>query len=89
MFERAAEADEPVNMNFIKKHAQELIASGVKDRPAARLFSNPYVPCRGILFIVHHLSHTIFFVGLFTVLATMEAWSMKWLGRVSGRIRLV
>jgi magnesium chelatase subunit H len=41
MFERAVEADEPVEMNFIKKHAKELIESGVKDRPAARLFSNP------------------------------------------------
>jgi magnesium chelatase subunit H len=43
MFERAAQADEPSDMNFIKKHAQELIASGVDERPAARLFSNPYV----------------------------------------------
>ena len=44
MFERAAQADdEPSDMNFIKKHAQELIESGVDERPAARLFSNPYV----------------------------------------------
>lgn len=41
MFERAAKADEPPEMNFIKKHADELIASGVEERPAARLFSNP------------------------------------------------
>ena len=27
-------------MNFIKKHAQELMADGV-ERPAAKLFSNP------------------------------------------------
>jgi len=41
MFERAAiAADEPEDMNFIKKHATELIADGV-ERPAARLFSNP------------------------------------------------
>jgi magnesium chelatase subunit H len=40
MFERAAAADEPAAMNFIKKHAQELSAEGV-ERPAARLFSNP------------------------------------------------
>jgi magnesium chelatase subunit H len=41
MFERAAKADEPPEMNFIKKHADELIASGVEERSAARLFSNP------------------------------------------------
>jgi len=41
MFERCASADEPVDMNFIKKHAQELVEDGVKERPAARLFSNP------------------------------------------------
>ena len=40
MFERAAMADEPIEMNFIKKHAYELSAEGV-ERPAARLFSNP------------------------------------------------
>ena len=43
MFERAAQADEPPDMNFIKKHALELVESGVDERPAARLFSNPYV----------------------------------------------
>lgn len=42
MFERLAEADEPVDMNFVKKHALELKADGV-ERPAARLFSNPPV----------------------------------------------
>lgn len=41
MFERAAVADEPCEMNFIKKHALELISEGVEERPAARLFSNP------------------------------------------------
>jgi magnesium chelatase subunit H len=40
MFERAASADEPVSMNFIKKHAVNLKEDGV-ERPAARLFSNP------------------------------------------------
>jgi magnesium chelatase subunit H len=40
MFERAAAADEPLEMNFIKKHAEGLRADGV-ERPAARLFSNP------------------------------------------------
>ena len=41
MFERAAQADEPTEMNFIKKHAEELKADGVSERAAARLFSNP------------------------------------------------
>lgn len=41
MFERAANADEPLNMNFVKKHSQELVESGADERPAARLFSNP------------------------------------------------
>lgn len=41
MFERAAVAeDEPNEMNFIKKHASELLLDGV-ERPAARMFSNP------------------------------------------------
>eukprot|EP00521_Asterionellopsis_glacialis_P007064 CAMPEP_0195282078 /NCGR_PEP_ID=MMETSP0707-20130614/1119_1 /TAXON_ID=33640 /ORGANISM="Asterionellopsis glacialis, Strain CCMP134" /LENGTH=1110 /DNA_ID=CAMNT_0040341029 /DNA_START=15 /DNA_END=3347 /DNA_ORIENTATION=- len=40
MFERAAIADEPEDLNFIKKHALELSEDGV-ERPAARLFSNP------------------------------------------------
>jgi magnesium chelatase subunit H len=40
MFERAAVVDEPIEMNFIKKHANELRVDGV-ERPAARLFSNP------------------------------------------------
>jgi magnesium chelatase subunit H len=38
MFERAAVADEPIEMNFVKKHALELAGA---ERPAARLFSNP------------------------------------------------
>ena len=40
MFERAAVADEPQEMNFIKKHAMELDDDGI-ERSAARLFSNP------------------------------------------------
>jgi len=40
MFERCAKADEPLELNFIKKHALDLAKDGV-DRPAARLFSNP------------------------------------------------
>ena len=41
LFERAAAAaDEPVEMNFVRKHALELEAQGA-ERPAARLFSNP------------------------------------------------
>jgi magnesium chelatase subunit H len=40
LFERAAVADEPVRMNYIKKHALDLSSQGV-ERPAARLFSNP------------------------------------------------
>ena len=41
MFERCASANEPVDMNFIKKHALELREDGVTERTAARLFSNP------------------------------------------------
>ncbi len=41
LFERAATAeDEPIEMNYIKKHALKLASEGV-ERPAARLFSNP------------------------------------------------
>lgn len=40
MFQRAASADEPIEMNFIKKHAMEMGAKGLKNT-AARLFSNP------------------------------------------------
>ena len=40
MFERCAESNEPIEMNFIRKHTLELAKDGV-DRPAARLFSNP------------------------------------------------
>ncbi|CAM9821865.1 unnamed protein product [Ectocarpus sp. 6 AP-2014] len=40
LFETAAAADEPIEMNFIRKHALELATQGV-ERPAARLFSNP------------------------------------------------
>lgn len=40
MFERCVAADEPENLNFVKKHANELKKDGV-DRIAARLFSNP------------------------------------------------
>jgi len=41
MFERCAVADEPESMNFVKKHALQLQNDGVKERSAARLFSNP------------------------------------------------
>jgi magnesium chelatase subunit H len=41
MFERAARADEPTSMNFLRKHVLELEESGVTERAAARLFSNP------------------------------------------------
>eukprot|EP00903_Cladosiphon_okamuranus_P008053 g7767.t1 len=40
LFETAAAAEEPIEMNFIRKHTLELAAQGV-DRPSARLFSNP------------------------------------------------
>jgi len=40
LFERAAAADEPVEMNYVRKHALELESQGA-ERPAARLFSNP------------------------------------------------
>jgi cobalamin biosynthesis Mg chelatase CobN len=41
MFERCAIADEPSDLNFVKKHSEELKRSGVNERTAARLFSNP------------------------------------------------
>ena len=40
LFERAAAADEPIEMNYVRKHALELESQGA-ERPAARLFSNP------------------------------------------------
>lgn len=40
LFERAAEADEPPELNYIRKHALKLEAAGV-ERGSARLFSNP------------------------------------------------
>ena len=40
LFVRAAEADEPIEMNFIRKHAQEMQAQGIENA-TARLFSNP------------------------------------------------
>lgn len=40
LFRRAAEADEPIAQNFIRKHALELQAQGVENT-SARLFSNP------------------------------------------------
>ncbi|KAL4429335.1 hypothetical protein ABPG77_005109, partial [Micractinium sp. CCAP 211/92] len=39
-FQRAAEADEPLDLNFIRKHALDMKAKGLAN-PAARLFSNP------------------------------------------------
>ncbi|GJP63603.1 hypothetical protein CLOP_g20671 [Closterium sp. NIES-67] len=40
LFRRAAEADEPSEMNFIKKHSLALQAEGI-DASTARIFSNP------------------------------------------------
>jgi magnesium chelatase subunit H len=40
LFQRAAEVDEPEEMNFIRKHALALKAKGVENY-SARLFSNP------------------------------------------------
>jgi magnesium chelatase subunit H len=40
LFQRAAEADEPEDQNFIRKHALALKDRGVEN-PSARLFSNP------------------------------------------------
>ena len=40
LFERASIADEPIEMNYVKKHSSDLASEGV-ERPAARLFSNP------------------------------------------------
>ncbi|ARV61047.1 magnesium chelatase subunit H [Nostocales cyanobacterium HT-58-2] len=40
LFQRAAEADEPEDQNFIRKHALALKAQGVEN-VSARLFSNP------------------------------------------------
>lgn len=40
LFQRAADADEPLEMNFIKKHAQSMESKGLEN-PTARLFSNP------------------------------------------------
>lgn len=40
LFQRAADADEPAEQNFIRKHALSLKAQGVENA-SARLFSNP------------------------------------------------
>jgi magnesium chelatase subunit H len=40
LFQRAAAADEPEELNFVRKHAISLQAQGVEN-PSARLFSNP------------------------------------------------
>ncbi|WP_404784779.1 magnesium chelatase subunit H [Altericista sp. CCNU0014] len=40
LFQRAAAADEPEELNFVRKHAIALQAQGVEN-PSARLFSNP------------------------------------------------
>ena len=40
LFQRAADADESIEQNFIRKHALELRSQGVENT-AARLFSNP------------------------------------------------
>ena len=40
LFQRAAAADEPPELNFIRKHALKMQGQGL-DNAAARLFSNP------------------------------------------------
>lgn len=55
MFERCASIDEPSEMNFVKKHAEELAASGVLERTAARLFSNPYVVKCALVVLWHEI----------------------------------
>jgi magnesium chelatase subunit H len=40
LFQRAALADEPEDLNFIRKHTQELKSQGIENA-SARLFSNP------------------------------------------------
>ena len=40
LFKRAAEADEPIEMNFIRRHVQDMQREGLEN-PTARLFSNP------------------------------------------------
>lgn len=40
LFARAAAAEEPLDQNYIKKHAQDMTQKGL-DNPTARLFSNP------------------------------------------------
>eukprot|EP00889_Picochlorum_renovo_P008199 jgi/Picre1/35229/NNA_002691.t1 len=40
LFKRAAEADEPADMNYIRKHAMTMSNEGLEN-PTARLFSNP------------------------------------------------
>jgi magnesium chelatase subunit H len=40
LFQRAAEADEPEEQNFIRKHAVKMRSQGIEN-PTARLFSNP------------------------------------------------
>ncbi|NJO78983.1 MAG: magnesium chelatase subunit H [Cyanobacteria bacterium RM1_2_2] len=40
LFQRAARADEPEDLNFIRKHTQELKSQGIENA-SARLFSNP------------------------------------------------
>ena len=40
LFVRAAEADEPIEMNFIRKHSREMQSEGIENT-TARLFSNP------------------------------------------------
>jgi hypothetical protein len=40
LFQRAGAADEPLEMNYIRKHVMEMTAEGLEN-PTARLFSNP------------------------------------------------
>ena len=40
LFQRAADADEPIDQNFVRKHSLDLAVQGVENT-SARLFSNP------------------------------------------------
>jgi hypothetical protein len=86
MFERAAQAvDEPIEMNFIKKHALELSAEGVVDRTAARLFCNPYVV---FCFSCNALARTMRMVNVtHTPLFTLQTRRLRQHGKRGGQHR--
>jgi magnesium chelatase subunit H len=48
LFQRAAAADEPPELNYVRKHAQDIKSQGLGN-PAARLFSNPAGDYGGLL----------------------------------------